>query len=148
MNSSLSVLSPCNFVLVYALWAAVHSYHNHLSLKTQPNLCKSRTPRPPRFFGLLTVGQLTRLCPPCAVSFPFQRKERRILSIFFFTHFAIRKIVRWYVGMEERTKLIRVVLPAFVKSFPFQPGNWAPIFSTSSCTCTLLNFLVCSVSPR
>ena len=116
------------------LFSACHFCHNHRIRRALPNLSRSNTPRLPRSFGLLTVGQLTRQWPPFATSSPFQRKERHILSICFLAQTASGKIVRWYTGMEDSTKVTKVNRPARFRSFPFQPWRRCPIFSIKGCT--------------
>ncbi|WVZ82338.1 hypothetical protein U9M48_029607 [Paspalum notatum var. saurae] len=74
--------------------SSVHSCQSHLSRSARPNFSRSRTPRPPKSFGLLTVGQLTRQWPPFASSLPFQRKDLQTLSICFLAHFAKGKTVK------------------------------------------------------
>ena len=76
------------------LFSVCHSYHIPRTRRALPNLSRSNTPRPPRSFGLLTVGQLTKQWPPFATSSPFQRKERHIFSICFLAQTASGKIVR------------------------------------------------------
>jgi hypothetical protein len=56
-----------------------------------PNLAP---PKPPKSFGMHTVGQFTRQCPPLAFS-PFQRKYLLSLSIFYLAHTASGNTVRW-----------------------------------------------------
>ena len=109
------------------LLSACHSWHIHRTRRALPNLSRSKTPRPPMSFGLLIVGQLTKQWQPFAFSSPFQRKERRILSICFLAQTASGKIVRWYTGMEDSTKVTKVNRPAWFRSFPF-PTLEAPLF--------------------
>ena len=71
------------------LSSSVHSCHNHRRCRARPNLSRSSTPSPPKSLGWLTVGQFTKQCPPLVLSSPFQRKERRILSICFLAQVAV-----------------------------------------------------------
>jgi hypothetical protein len=70
----------------------VHSCQSQQSLSARPNFSRSRTPSLHKSLGLLIVVQLTRQWPPFALSSPFQRKNRRILSICFLSHFARGKM--------------------------------------------------------
>ena len=65
------------------LEVSTQSCHSHLKRNALLNLLRSGIPSPPRSFGLVTVGQLTRQCPPLAFSSPFQRKDLLILSMLF-----------------------------------------------------------------
>jgi hypothetical protein len=46
--------------------SSTHSCHSQRRHRALPNLSRSDTPRPPRSLGLVTVGQLTKSCPPLA----------------------------------------------------------------------------------
>ena len=70
----------------HGLESSVHSYQSQRIRRALPNFSGSSIPNPPMSFGLVTVGQLTRQCPPFAFSSPFQRKDLLILSIFFLAH--------------------------------------------------------------
>jgi len=76
------------------LESSVQSCHNQCNLRARPNLLRSGTPKPPRYLGRVTVGQLTRQWPPFAFFSPFHRKDLLILSIFFYAHAARRNTVR------------------------------------------------------
>jgi len=77
------------------LESSTHSCQSHRNRRALPNLSRSGTPKPPRSFGLVTVGQLTRQCPPLALSSPFHRNDLLILSIFFLAHAGRGNTVRW-----------------------------------------------------
>ena len=78
-----------------ALDSSTQSCHSHLNRRARPNLSRSGTPKPPSSFGLVTVCQLTRQCPPLAFSSPFHKKDLLILSIFFLAQAARGNTVRW-----------------------------------------------------
>jgi hypothetical protein len=56
--------------------------------------------------------------------------------------------VIWYNVMAGSTDYTSVRRPDFVSSFPFQPGNLAPILSISTCSTSLHNRPICSGNPR
>jgi hypothetical protein len=53
--------------------SSTHSCHSQRRRRALPNLSRSGTPRPPGSLGLVTVGQLTKQCPPLAFSSPSTR---------------------------------------------------------------------------
>ena len=59
---------------IQGLEISTHSCQSQRNLRALPNLSRSGTPKPPRSFGLVTVGQFTRQCPPLAFSSPSTRK--------------------------------------------------------------------------
>jgi hypothetical protein len=66
--------------------------------------------RGPQYTKVFWFGDrwpINKAVPPFAFSSPFQRKDLRILSICLLVLAAKGKIVRWYVGMDESTLLIR-----------------------------------------
>ena len=50
----------------HGLESSIHSCHSQRNRRALPNLSRSGTSRPPRSLGLVTVGQLTKQCPPFA----------------------------------------------------------------------------------
>jgi len=84
-----------SFKPLQGLESSTHSYQSHRNRRARLNLSRSGTPKPPRSFGLVTVCQLTRQCPPFAFSSPFHKKDLLILSIFFLAHAAKGNTVRW-----------------------------------------------------
>jgi hypothetical protein len=56
--------------------------------------------------------------------------------------------VRWYVGIEDRTMVTKVSLPALFGILPFQPGSLWQMRSMRGYTWTFCKDLVCSCSPR
>ena len=75
--------------------SSTHSCHSQRRRRALPNLSRSGTPKPPRSLGLVTVGQLTRQCPPLAFSSPFHKNDLLILSIFLLAQAAKGNTVRW-----------------------------------------------------
>ena len=80
---------------IQGLESSTHSCQSQRNRRALPNLSRSGTPKPPRSFGLVTVCQLTRQCPPLAFSSPFHKKDLLILSIFFLAQAARGNTVRW-----------------------------------------------------
>jgi hypothetical protein len=102
---------------------SVHAYHIHLNRNALLKISRSSTPNPPNFFGLCTLGQVTKQCPPFTSSDPFHRKPLRILLILLSIHFLGANMVRKYVGIEESTQFTSFNLPARLRTLPFHVGN-------------------------
>jgi hypothetical protein len=82
-------------ILTQGFESWTHSCHNQRRHKVLPNFSKFGTPNPPKPFGMQTVGQFTKQCPPLAFSSPFHRNDLLILSICFLAHTARGNMVRW-----------------------------------------------------
>lgn len=93
-KSCLSISSQDTSVPIHGLELFFHLYQYHIHLRAQPNFWIWEIPNPPSFFGRQTLSHLIKQCPPLACSLPFHRKDRLILSIFFFAHFTRGKIGR------------------------------------------------------
>jgi len=100
------------------------------------------------FFELHTLVQFTGQWPLLASSTPFHKKFLLILSIHLIAHLKSGNAVIWYDGMAESTDCTSDRRPDFVSSFPFQPGNLAPILSISTCSASLRNRPICRGNPR
>jgi hypothetical protein len=78
----------------HGLLGSTHSNHSQRNRRALLKHSRSRTPRPPTCFGLLTQSQRSKQCLPLQLSVPFHKKLLRILSIFLKAHFLIVKTVR------------------------------------------------------
>ena len=148
LNNCRSIASQGTVVPTQGLSWSVHSNQSHRSLKALPNSSKSRTPRPPNFFGRMTFAQRTKQCPPFASAEPFHKNLLLILSILLIAHLLIANTVRKCTGMDVRTALSSFNLPALFRNFSFQVGSLAATFSTKGCTSTRGSLLKCSGSPK
>lgn len=150
LNKSLSLLSQGMSRSTHGLSTCFHLNQSHLNLSARAKRSRSKTPSPPRYFGVHTVGQLTRQWPPLTLSgsSPFHRKLRLILSIYFSIHFCIGNTVKWYIGCGDSTLLTSVSLPAMNKSLPFHAGMRPPILSSRGCTSIRLSLRMCNGSPQ
>ena len=81
-------------------------------------------PNPPSFLGWLILSQLIRWSLFSLWSWPHQ-KAQIIEFILLQTCFGTLKHEKEYNGRDWRTEAIKVVLPAWDKSFIFQPWNFA-----------------------
>ena len=70
-KSSLSALLQGRSDPTHGLDLCTHSCQSHLRRRALPNFSRSGNPRPPIYFGLVVVGQLTRQWPPFVFSSPF-----------------------------------------------------------------------------
>ena len=60
--------------------------HSQRRRSAKPKNLRSKTPRPPKCFGLHTIGQATLHFPATTVEVPAQRNARRRLSIWSMAH--------------------------------------------------------------
>jgi hypothetical protein len=92
-NSSVSV-AVCLRCICDA--GSFHLNHCHRSLSALLIFSRSKTPRPPNFFGLWLLFQLTRQLPPRASSLPCHKKLFLLtLSFYFMAHLKRGKTVIW-----------------------------------------------------
>ena len=134
LKSNQSVALHGTSMPTHGLSSSCHSCHNQRSQRPY-QICRRPIRRGRKSFGMLMVGQFTKLCPPFAWSSPFQMKERRNLSTCFHAQAASGKIVRWWVCMEDSTDVTRASRPARFKSRScydemssvFSRRGWSPI---------------------
>lgn len=124
-----------------------HLYQSHLNLKALLKSSRSIMLRPPPP-GNKIFFHFTRQCPPWAVSDPLHKKLLLNLSIFFIDHFFIENTVRKYMGIDDRTDLTSVSLPALSTNFPFQEGSFAATLSIRGWTLALLGLLRLKGRPK
>lgn len=146
----LSVLSCIfnSFFQGLSVWS--HWCHSQRSRRALLNLPRSLIPKPPHFFGLKHVCQLTRQCSPLTLSgsWPFHKKLVRNLSIFAIAHLFSLNTIMKYVGMAVSTVLTSSSLPGYVMKSFFHSGNLSAIFYTDGCIVARDGFLFCSERPK
>lgn len=133
LNRSISVLSQGVSKFAHGRSSRFHLNHSQRNLKARAKRSSSRTPSPPKYFGVQTVGQLTRQWPPLTLSGSshFHKKLLLVLLICLSIHFCIGNTVKWYMGCAVSTLLTNVSLPAMDIIFLFHPGMRLPILSNS-----------------
>jgi hypothetical protein len=105
-------------------------------------------PRPPNFFALHALTQLTGQLPLLGSSLPFHKKSLRMRSMRLIAHLDSGKDVIWYTGTAVKTEFTSARRPALVRRRPFHPGRRAPTLFTRTCSSARLVRPRCSGNPR
>ena len=95
-------------------------------------------PNPPRYQGLVTLGQAMRQCPPLTSFMRLQRKRLLILSLAFQS--LSRNIhYQQQIDQHKSTNWTKIHLPALVRRSTFQPESLSAILSTIGWTWALVS---------
>ena len=145
-SSSLCFTDPtvpwCKYFLLISFCqrpSPLSSFHHNLHRRLMFIFWRFLIPSPPCFLLLFIISHLMRwyflFCQP-----PCQKKDLLCLSNLSVVDLGRRYIDIWYTNELERLELMRVVLSAMDKDFPFQAASFFSFFSSrriQSLTCIL-----------
>ena len=117
-----------------AVSGRVHRNHSQRRRNARPSTQRSGIPSPPCSLGEHTMDQATLQRPPETESVLTHINALRLLSICLIAHAERLQQIDTWIGMAERVVWVRVALPAFVRSSPFQVGIRVAIALTSRCS--------------